>query len=124
LIDVSHNANYIVERIIAVISEYALTDKILSITLDNASANTATIGKLSPLLSCYVGKLFMHQRCASHIINLIVKAGLDVFRLMFSRFRTTISFLNSSNQRIAAYKSYCIAVGARPRKFGLDMDVR
>jgi hypothetical protein len=39
-------------------------------------------------------------------------------------FRTAIAFLNSSNQRIAAYKSYCVAVGERPRKFGLDMDVR
>jgi hypothetical protein len=37
---------------------------------------------------------------------------------------SAISFLNSSNQRIAAYKSYCIAVNARPRKVGLDMDVR
>jgi hypothetical protein len=39
-------------------------------------------------------------------------------------FRTAISFLNSSNQRIAAYKSYCIAMDVRPRKFGLDIDVR
>jgi hypothetical protein len=124
LIDVSHNVDNIVERITAVISEYALTDKIFSITLYNASANTVAIGKLSPLLSGYVGKLFMHQRCACHIINLIVKAGLDVFRPMLSRFGTAISFLNSSNQRIAAYMSYCIVVGARPPKFGLDMDVR
>ena len=39
-------------------------------------------------------------------------------------FRTAISFLNSSNQRIAAYKSFCVAMGVRPRKFGLDMEVR
>ncbi|XP_072148491.1 zinc finger BED domain-containing protein RICESLEEPER 2-like [Setaria viridis] len=88
------------------------------------SKNTAAIGKLSPSLSGYVGKLFLHQRCACHIINLIVKADLDVFKPMISAFRTAISFLNSSNQRIVAYKSYCIAVGVRPRKFALDMDVR
>jgi len=46
-----------------------------------------------------------------------------VFKPMLGAFRSAISFLNSSNQRIAAYKSYCIAVGERPRKFGLDMDV-
>jgi hypothetical protein len=39
-------------------------------------------------------------------------------------FRTAISFLNSSNQCIAAYKSYCIAMGVRPRKFSLDINVR
>ena len=43
---------------------------------------------------------------------------------MLANFRTAISFLNASNQRIAAYKIYCIAMGVRPRKFGLDMDVR
>lgn len=39
-------------------------------------------------------------------------------------FRTAITFLNSSHQRIASYKQYCMSVGVRPRKFGVDMDVR
>jgi hypothetical protein len=39
-------------------------------------------------------------------------------------FRTAIIFLNSSNQRIASYKQYCLSVGVRPRKFGVNMDVR
>jgi hypothetical protein len=39
-------------------------------------------------------------------------------------FRIVISFLNSSHQRIAAYRSFCVVVGVRPRKFGLDMEVR
>jgi hypothetical protein len=39
-------------------------------------------------------------------------------------FRTAINFLNSSNQRIGMFKSYYSAQGLRPRKFGLDMDVR
>ena len=61
--------------------------------------------------------------CLPHI-NLIVKSGLKRISAYLESFRTAISFLNSSNQRIAAYKTYCIAVGERPRKFGLDMDVR
>ena len=124
LIDVSHNAENIAERITSVIANYGLTDKIFVVTLDNAAANTRAINQLNPVLSGYVGSLFLHQRCACHIINLIVKAGLEVFKPMLGAFRSAISFLNSSNQRIAAYKSYCIAVGERPRKFGLDMDVR
>jgi hypothetical protein len=39
-------------------------------------------------------------------------------------FRIAISFLNSSNQRIVCFKSFCLAARVRPRKFGLDMDVR
>jgi hypothetical protein len=39
-------------------------------------------------------------------------------------FRIAINFLNDSNSRIATFKEYCKARGVRPRKFGLDMDVR
>ena len=124
LIDCSHNAENIAERVAFVASDYGISDKIFSVTLDNASSNTKAMEKLTPLLSGYVGSLLLHQRCACHIINLIVKSGLDSFKDMLTNFRTAISFLNASNQRIAAYKSYCIAMGVRPRKFCLDMDVR
>ena len=124
LIDCSHNAENIAERVACVASDYGISDKIFSITLDNASANTKAMGQLTPLLSGYVGSLLLHQRCACHIINLIVKSGLDSFKDMLTNFRTAISFLNASNQRIAAYKSYCISMGVNTRKFGLDRDVR
>ena len=66
----------------------------------------------------------VHQRYACHIINLIVKSGLKRFKPYTEDFRTAINFLNSFNQRIAMFKNYCTAQGVRPRKFGLDMDVR
>jgi hypothetical protein len=68
--------------------------------------------------------IFFHQRCACHIINLIFKSGLKCLKPYIEAFRVAIPFLNSSNQHIATYKSYCIAIGVRPRKFGLDIDVR
>jgi hypothetical protein len=124
LIDVSHSGVNIAEHASSVIDEYALTNKVFSVTLDNASANTSAMKELTPKFNGYVGPLLLHQRCACHIINLIVKSGLKRLKPYLEAFRTAISFLNSSNQRIASYKSYCIAMGVRPRKFGLDMDVR
>ncbi|WVZ58765.1 hypothetical protein U9M48_008997 [Paspalum notatum var. saurae] len=124
LIDCSHSGSNIAERISTVLGEYGLIDKVFSITLDNASSNTTAMDTLKPLLSGYVGPLLMHQRCGCHIINLFVKSAFDVLKLYLDDFRTAVSFLNSSNQRIAAYKSFCIAMSVRPRKFGLDMDVR
>jgi len=125
LIDVSHNAENIAERVASVLAEYGILNKVFSVTLDNASANKNAMDKLKPILKEYLGSdLFLHQRCACHIINLIVKEALAAVNPLIEDFRTTISFMNSSNQRIAAYKSYCIASGVRPRKFGLDMDVR
>jgi hypothetical protein len=42
---------------------------------DNASANTSAMARLTPLLNGYVGDVCLHQRCACHILNLIVKSG-------------------------------------------------
>jgi hypothetical protein len=53
---------------------------------------------LRPKLSGYVGPLLLHQRCACHIINLIVKSALKRLKTYLEDFRTAISFLNASNQ--------------------------
>jgi len=66
----------------------------------------------------------VHQCCACHIINLIVKSGLKRWKHFIDDFRTTINFLNSSNQCTALFKNYSIAKGVRPLKFCLDIDVR
>jgi hypothetical protein len=107
-----------------VLEDYGVVNKVFSITLDNASSNSKAMEKLSPLLSGYVGTLFLHQRCACHIINLIVKCGLKRLNHYLDSFRTAIIFLNASDERIAAFKGYCVAMNVRPRKFGIDMAVR
>ncbi|XP_039786943.1 uncharacterized protein LOC120653078 [Panicum virgatum] len=146
LIDVSHNGQNIADRAASVLADYGLTEKVLAATLDNASSNASAMQKLKPVLSKYLGfdvieepeyasssqniasssavnSMFLHQRCAYHILDLIVKEALITLKPFIESFRTAISFLNSSNQRIAAYRSYCIATGVRPRKFQLDMEI-
>jgi hypothetical protein len=124
LIDCSHSGVNIAERISFVLSEYDLTSKVLSVTLDNVSANASAIDYLTPSLSSYVGSTLLHQRCACHITNLIVKSGLEHLKMYLEDFKIAISFLNSSNQHIASFKSFCLAAGVCPHKFRLDMDVR
>jgi hypothetical protein len=65
----------------------------------------------------------LHQRCACHIINLIVKSRLKHIKEKLEDFCRAISWINSY-QRIASFKSFCIAQGIHLCKFGLDMDVR
>lgn len=138
LIEVKHSGENIAERIACVVEEFGLIDKVFSITLDNASSNAKAMDTLIPMFAGYLGPDpspepvmpsrrkygLIHQRCACHIINLIVKSGLKRFKPYLEDFRTAINFLNSSNQRIAMFKNYCIAQNVTPRKFGLDMDVR
>jgi hypothetical protein len=140
LIDESHTGAAIAEHISMVVEEYGLTDKIFAITLDNAFSNSTTMDILSPIFSSYIlavlppdatkdevkeeRSLFMHQCCACPIINLLIKSGMKRSKPYIEDFRTAISLLNSSNQRIAAFKSFCACNGVCPRKFGLDIDVR
>ncbi|XP_066344426.1 zinc finger BED domain-containing protein RICESLEEPER 1-like [Miscanthus floridulus] len=138
LIEVKHTGENIAEKVACVIEEFGLLDKLFSITLDNASSNAKAMKTLTPMFAGYMGSKpaptpsdpnkvkyhLVHQRCACHIINLIIKSGLKRFKPYTEDFRTAINLLNSSNQRIALFKNFCIAKGVRPRKFGLDMDVR
>jgi hypothetical protein len=90
LIEVKHTGENIAKKVGCVIQEFGLLDKIMSVTLDNATSNAKAMKSLTPLLAGYLGSeptptptdpnkikynLF-HQRCACHIINLIVKSGL------------------------------------------------
>jgi hypothetical protein len=84
---------------------------------------TELVPHLVPYVTCSLTAAgLMHQHCACHIINLIVKSGLKRIKDQLEDFRRAILWLNSSNQRIASFKSFCIAHGVRLRK-GLDMDV-
>jgi hypothetical protein len=129
LIDYSHNGVNIVERMLQVISEYNMNSKVFSIILDNVSTNASAMTKLTPHMVPYVtgsaiASDLLHQRCAFHIINLIVKSRLKCIKEKFEDFRKAISWLNSSSQCIASFKSFCITQGIHHRKFGLNMDVR
>jgi hypothetical protein len=121
LIDVSHSGENIADRIASVVEEFGLIDKVFSVSLDNASANSRAYEILTPVFFGYLGSypaptkddpnkmryLLVHQRYACHIINLIVKSGIKRLKPYIEDFRTAISFLNSSNRIIALFKMNC-----------------
>jgi hypothetical protein len=110
LTDCSHTGVNIAEHILQVISEYNMNSKVFSITLDNASAmNELTLSLVPYVSGSTIPSALLYQRCACHIINIIVKPGLKRIKEKLEDFRKAISWLNSSNQRIAPFKSFCIA---------------
>ena len=70
----SQSGENIAKRMLAVLEEYALTDKVFAVTLDNASANSnwimpllITLERLSPRLAAYVCELFFASMlCLPH----------------------------------------------------------
>jgi len=111
----------LLKNVASVVEEFGFIDKIFAVTLDNALSNSKAMESLTPMFSSYLGSfaaptkddpnkrkyLVVHQRCACHIINLIVKSGLKRLKPFTEDIRTAINFLNSSNHRIALYKEYC-----------------
>ncbi|XP_066163515.1 zinc finger BED domain-containing protein RICESLEEPER 1-like [Oryza sativa Japonica Group] len=124
LIDVAHTADNIAERISMVVQEFDLTNKIFAITLDNAAANSRAMEILQPVFSVYGQSFLLHQRCACHIINLIVKTGFKRVSTHIDSVREAISWLFASNPRVAKWKRFCDASGMKPRKFRTDTDHR
>jgi hypothetical protein len=56
LIEIAHTSeNIAAERVMTVLEDYGVVNKVFSITLDNASSNSKAMEKLCPLLSSYVG---------------------------------------------------------------------
>ena len=92
------SSKILLKKISQVVEDFCLTNKIFSITLDNASANSRAMNILTPLFSTYVESLLLYQRCACHIINFIVKSNLKRLSQYLDVFHTAISFVNSSNQ--------------------------
>ena len=91
--------------------------------MDNASSNDRAINILRPLVSGYHNSL-LHQRCACHIINLIVKADLEEIEDQIHRLWYTISYFKSTNQHIASFRRYCRPNCVPQRTFSLDVPTR
>jgi hypothetical protein len=74
----SHSGTNLAEAFGAVMTEFGIENKMMSITCDNASANDAMIEELGYLLEDFGGQR-ARTRCFAHIINLVVKTIMRLF---------------------------------------------
>ena len=99
-----HNATAIFNTIMEIFGFYGIEDKVLTITFDNASANTAAINLFKRSLKPAFGGEIFHQRCACHIINLVVQAGIEHISINLTNIREALSFISSSGARLQEFK--------------------
>lgn len=78
---------------------FSINEKIFSITTDNA-ANMVCFGEMF----CDVNENRIHVRCATHILHLVVRAGLDNFSLLnlFEKIRYFCKKVHNSS-RLSQY---------------------
>lgn len=76
-----HTKDVLCDQIFTCLMDWNLDRKISCLTLDNCSTNDAMVELLLEKLDSsklIAGGCLFHMRCAAHILNLIVKDGLDV----------------------------------------------
>jgi hypothetical protein len=127
-----HHTGYnICQAFKEVVREWRLEDKIMAITLDNASSNAAFIDELlraNPAFDFIKSdeKPLIHIRCFAHILNLIAEDGLKVMRSSIEGLRNAIKKIRNSQVMAAAFRTYCdeCAISPTQAKPAIDVPTR
>jgi len=130
VLDSPHTAQIIYQSIINVLHEYNLKrdleNKIFSISFDNASNNIKSIDYFTRSLNPIMNGLMFHQKCACHILNLTVKAGLktDVVRALIAKFKQGLAHIFSNQVRRQDFNALCVRLGLGKLRVPWDLDTR
>ncbi|KAL2942301.1 putative AC transposase [Bienertia sinuspersici] len=110
----AHNGFNIKSRLVSCCKIFHLIDKLFSISLDNATANTSAMQflKKDPSIKLVLNGSLMHVRCCAHMLNLCVQDGLYELRTLAAR----------SAKRI--FKQKCEEYGLRKKVIALDTPTR
>ncbi|CAN1256584.1 Putative AC transposase [Linum perenne] len=102
-----HTGERLAARLSECLIEWNIDSKLSTITLDNCTTNDSLIEfvKRKLVLSDLIkdGSL-LHMRCSAHIINLIVKDGLDVIRDGIEKIRASVLYWTCTPRRVEKFK--------------------
>ncbi|KAG6418582.1 hypothetical protein SASPL_120786 [Salvia splendens] len=112
------------ELLVDVVTQWLLP-RLFSCTLDNAAANDVAMrhvhSKLNARNILATNGQYLHQRCVSHIINLVVE-GLEDIGMSVIRGREAVKWINASPSRSRSFKDIAKIAKVDTSKF-LCMDV-
>ncbi|XP_058741471.1 zinc finger BED domain-containing protein RICESLEEPER 2-like [Vicia villosa] len=123
-----HSGEVLCREFINVVDDWGIRDKVVSISVDNASANDNCIVKSKRDYSGrrnlpLNGKLF-HVRCCAHILNLLVQDGFDMIKLTVDKIRNGIKYLLNSETRCKVFKKFVDELQLEGRMQVLDTKTR
>ena len=123
-----HTGEEIANKIFECMMEWGLDKKVFSITLDNATNNDSMQRNLKEKLQMISGSgllrdgKFLHIRCCAHILNLIVKEGLELAKDLLHNIRESVRYAKASQTRIQVFAS-CVERVRIGSGAGLSLDV-
>jgi len=102
-----HKGETLGKRVEECLLEWGI-DRIFTVTVENASSNDKLIEYLKGVCKDWNGVVlknrFLHVRCCAHIVNLVVKSGLEEHNDSVERIRTPVKFVRSSPSRLKIFK--------------------
>ncbi|KAK2661526.1 hypothetical protein Ddye_000100 [Dipteronia dyeriana] len=125
-----HYASTLADELWNCLLDWNVDGKLFALTVDNCTVNDSMIKNyLLPKFSIgsllLGGKLF-HMRCSAHILNLIVKDGLDVIGDGIEKVRETVTYWSQSSRRLELLEDTAIRQlkMKSPKKLMLDCKTR
>ncbi|WVZ51492.1 hypothetical protein U9M48_002636 [Paspalum notatum var. saurae] len=123
-----HTGEVICEELYDALVEWNIDEKISTVTLDNCTTNnsviTELIKKIGPSKLMLEGILF-HMRSAAHILNLIVKDGLEVILSAIKKIRDSVAFWTATPKRVEKFEEMAKFLKVPiVHKLGLDCKTR
>lgn len=123
---VGHTGEIIGKTIENCLIEWGITTKVLTVTVDNASANDVGVDYLKDRLCSWNGAVlegkFLQMRCAAHILSLTVREGLKEADDSVYRVRNAVRFVRSSPARLLKF-NVCVKKEQIESKRHLCLDV-
>ncbi|KAL4570721.1 hypothetical protein LXL04_026382 [Taraxacum kok-saghyz] len=123
-----HTTEKLTDVLLDSLLEWNLDRKLSTLTVDNSSTNNCMIDLITEKLSCdglILGRELFHMRCAAHILNLIVRAGLDSFRTRVEKVRESVSFWTATPKRMETFEQNAKHLGVScEKKITLDCKTR
>ncbi|KAF7145131.1 hypothetical protein RHSIM_Rhsim04G0149600 [Rhododendron simsii] len=123
-----HTKEVLCDQLLNCLMDWNIDRKISSITVDNCSTNDAMIDLLWDKLdstSLMLGGELFHMRCCAHILNLIVKDGLDVIKVGIEKIRDSIAYWTASPKREEKFEETVRQLNVTStKKLGLDCATR
>ncbi|CAN1186815.1 Putative AC transposase [Linum perenne] len=114
-----HTSERLANRLCTSLMIWNIDGKLSAITLDNCTTNDSMVtqvrDKLNPSNLLMDGAL-LHMRCSAHILNLIVRDGLDVIKEGIEKIRDSVLYWTATPKRVEFFTEIARQVKAKSDK--------